>query len=96
MSGGSYNYLCYKQAEDINERRSELASMRDRLTELGHLDAAKETESILLLLDSFHVRLKARIDRLSPVWRSVEWFDSGDSVLDEINQSIAEYRDQVL
>lgn len=95
MSGGSYNYLCYKESHDIHEKRSELASMRDRLTELGYLDAAKETESILLILDSFHVRLQARIDRLSPVWRSVEWCDSGDSDLSEIALAITDYRDQV-
>ena len=51
MSGGSYNYLCFKEAYEIHEHRQDLNDMRDRLIQLGFLDAARETESILLILD---------------------------------------------
>lgn len=92
MSGGSYNYLCYKEAYDIHERTEELAQMRDRLIELGFTDVAGETESVLLMLKSFEVRLQTRIDRLKDVWRSVEWYDSADCGLDSVEYSVEEYR----
>ena len=92
MSGGSYNYLCYKDSDNINEVREELNQMRDRLTELGHKDAAKETESVLLMLDSFEVRLSARLERLNDVWKCVEWCDSGDSGEDSVNGAVERYR----
>ena len=92
MSGGSYNYLYCKDSYDIHERRNELNEMRDRLTELGYLDAAKETESVTLMLDSFEVRLQARLDRLNQVWKSVEWCDSGDSGEDYVKDEVEKYR----
>lgn len=94
MSGGSYNYLCYKESYDIHERKEELKKMRDRLIELGFTDVAGETESILLMLKSFEVRLQTRIDRLKEVWRSVEWYDSGDSNLDYVNDEVENYRNK--
>ena len=93
MSGGSYNYLCHKESYDIHERKEELNQMRDRLIELGFADAAGETESVLLMLQSFEVRLQTRIDILKDVWRSVEWMDSGDSGLDSVERSVEKYRD---
>ena len=92
MSGGSYNYLCYEDGFEIHNKRQELNEMRDRLTELGYLDAAKETESILLMLDSFEVRIQARIDRLKDVWHAVEWYDSCDYGKDSVDESIEKYR----
>ena len=92
MSGGSYNYLCHKDANDIHEHRQELNAMRDRLIELGHLDAAKETESVLLMLDDFYVRLQARIERLNPIWRAVEWCDSCDWGKEDVIEAVEKYR----
>ena len=93
MSGGSYNYLCYKESYDIHERIDELNQMRDRLIELGFTDAAGETESVLLMLRSFEVRLQTRINRLKDIWRAVEWMDSGDSGLDSVKKTIDKYRE---
>jgi hypothetical protein len=93
MSGGSYNYLCYKQSYDIHERKEELNAMRDRLIELGFTDVAGETESVLLMLKSFEIRLQTRIDRLKDVWRAVEWMDSGDSGIEYVENSVNKYRE---
>jgi len=92
MSGGSYDYLCYKDGMEINSHREQLAQMRDRLTELGYKDAAKETESVILLLEAFEVRLKARLERLQKVWQAVEWCDSGDCGKEDVEEAINNYR----
>jgi hypothetical protein len=41
MSGGSYDYLCYKDVFELESQHEHIIRMRDRLIELGHLDAAK-------------------------------------------------------
>ena len=92
MSGGSYNYLCYKDANEINQSEQDIKDMVERLSSLGYLDAAKETESVLLEIRAFDVRMSARLERLSNVWQSVEWCDSGDWGEDSIKKAVEEYR----
>ncbi len=94
MSGGSYNYLCYKNSQEIGgyEALEEMEKMRDRLVALGYPDAAKETEQLRLAINSFHVRMDACLERINEVWQSVEWYDSGDSELKEVNEAIKKYR----
>lgn len=93
MSGGSYDYLCYKDAADLFIYENQLQSMSDRLARLGYAeDAAKETEEVILILRQFQNRLNARLERLSPVWRAVEWWDSCDSSEDGVKMALKEYR----
>lgn len=93
MSGGSYNYLCFVDIDDIFNREFDLSTMRDRLAGLGYAqDAAAETEDLILILRQVRVRLQARIDRLEGVWRAVEWWDSGDSGEEALMQELNRYR----
>jgi len=92
MSGGSYSYLCYKDADQILEHLSELEDMRDRLAELEYAaDAAQETAELILIINQFFVRAGEVIDRLAPVWKAVEWWDSGDSGEDNLKKTLVEY-----
>lgn len=82
MSGGSYNYLYCKDSSQLlsGEADEELQNMADRLAGLGYAnDAAKETQSLLLLLRQSRNRIESQIERLKDVWHIVEWVDSGDS-----------------
>lgn len=93
MSGGSYEYLCYKDAGSIRTATEHLQSMADRLAGLGYAqDAAKETAGLLLLLRQQEVWVQAYIDRLQTIWRAVEWCDSGDSGEDWIHDALKDYR----
>jgi len=94
MSGGSYNYLCYQEFPDIFLKQSDLRDMADRLTELGYKDAAKETEKLMLDIDAIELRIEAKIERLQNVWHAVEWKDSGDSGIEQVEKAINEYRNQ--
>ena len=94
MSGGSYNYLCYNDAEDILNKQADIAVMRDRLIGLGFSDAAKETETILLISDQYTVRMEARLERLNGIWHAVEWMDSNDSGIEEVEKEIKKYREE--
>ena len=78
MSGGSFNYLCWKEISELMANRDTLTSMADRLLEMGYKDAAKETLKFLYTLEQAETRLETMRERLEEVWKAVEWFDSGD------------------
>ena len=94
MSGGSYDYLCFKDFPEICEKPHDINDMRDRLTQLGYLDVAKETESVNLIIDSFRVRIEARLKRLGEVWKAIEWYDSNDWGIEEVEEAIKKYREE--
>lgn len=93
MSGGSYNYLCYKDGFELGDHEGDLQAMADRLAGLGYAkDAAKETQELLLELRQYQNRIQTRIDRLKGVWHGVEWWDSCDSGEDGVKAELAKYR----
>lgn len=93
MSGGSYNYLCFKDADDIQQASDSLNQMCDRLSRLPYAeDVAKETMWVILEMRAHRVRVQAAIDRLSGVWKAVEWWDSCDSSESELVSAIAKFR----
>ena len=95
MSGGSFNYLCWAQPLDLLNKRQDISDMVKALSDAGHIDAAAETETILLVLNHFEALMQARIDRLSPVWKAIEWKRSGDWGKDAVDEAFREYRAQI-
>lgn len=93
MSGGSYDYLFVKDPEQLLQMQETIQNMADRLAGLGYAkDAALETQQLLLTLRQFENRIRAIADRLSDVWKAVEWWDSNDSGEDGVIHALAEYR----
>lgn len=93
MSGGSYDYLFTKSPEDLLSYEGSLESMANRLAGLGYAtDAAREAEDLLLIVRQVRNRLQARMDRLSGIFRAVEWWDSCDSTEEVVHKALAEYR----
>lgn len=91
MSGGSYNYLCFKDADDILGRIQDLRDMANRLDGLCP-EAAAETRAIFDGPRSLYAELEKRIERLGPLWKAVEWRDSSDWGQDQLDQAIADFR----
>jgi|SRR5690606_26405658 len=94
MSGGSYNYLYSKSSEDLFEygTTETLDAMATRLIELGHVDVAKETLQLKQIIIQSKVRAEVISERLSDVWKSVEWYDSADRGIDSVDKAISKYR----
>lgn len=93
MSGGSYDYLCFKDSDVLMNMQPKIQEMVDRLAGLGYAkDAAKETEDLLLTIRQYEVRIDVMKERLYEVWRSVEWWDSCDSGEDEVKKALKDYR----
>ena len=95
MSGGSYNYLCYKDSSQLlsGEADEDLQEMADSLTELKYAeDAAKETQDLLLIIKQSRDRIEASRKRLEAIWHSLEWWMSGDSGENEFKEELEKYR----
>ncbi len=92
MSGGSYNYLFCADFPDIVNKISDLENMRDRLSELGFKDLARETNAILEDSREMQRKMEERLSKIQNVWRSVEYYDSADSGLDNVNEEVIKYR----
>lgn len=93
MSGGSYDYLCYKDNSDIANEVVNIERMAKRLDELGFPDAAKETLEIIPTINSHKTEIENKVQRLKGVWKAVKWLDSNDSGIEYVNDEIKEYRD---
>lgn len=95
MSGGSYNYLCYR-TEHIGARKGDLDAMADRLKELVRRDpvmmaawtATRRVQSLL-------AQAEQAASELTDVWKAVEWYDSSDWGLDQVVQAGEEYADKL-
>ena len=94
MSGGSYNYLCNREAGEIldGQGASDLVEMRDALRERGVLDAAGQTDAVIATIAEARQLVEMRLEALRDVWKAVEWHDSGDWGPERIDGAIAEYR----
>lgn len=68
MSGGSYDYLCFKEPGD-SYNPSDAERMVRRLTEYGFLGAAEEVRRVFLISPS---------KELQDLMQAVEWRDSND------------------
>lgn len=94
MSGGSHNYLCFKDDSDLFEygTLNDLENMAARLIELGYEDAAKETLALKDIIQQARVRSQVMKNNLEDVWKSVEWYDSCDSGIETVKNAISKYR----
>lgn len=85
--------MCHKDADEIGSMQTQLQEMADRLAKLGYADdAAKETMETLQEIRQARNRIQTRIDRLSDIWRAVEWWDSCDTTEEGVKKALAKYR----
>lgn len=90
MSGGSFNYACFK-VSDSSEIFQALGDVRDieaYLRAHGKHDAADEVLHFIGELETHQRRLNVIGDRIAPLLKAVEWTASGDSGMDYVD---AEY-----
>ena len=93
MSGGSHDYLCYKDPDELLYHLSMVQKMADDLARLGYAqDAARETNEVIAICHQFDARISARLQRLRPVWLALEWWHSGDMNEDGFKFNLERYR----
>lgn len=96
MSGGSFNYLCYKDTEDLFNRISDLEDMRESLIKYGYEDIAKDTQRLIEYIKSAECVIGTLKDMLEPVFHAVEWKESGDWGKDDMIEVLEKYRKKEL
>lgn len=94
MSGGSWNYLYCKEIDELMNGSSTelLQDMADRLNSAGFEDVAKDTQRLVEYIKSASIRIETLFETLSPVFKAVEWFDSGDWGKETLNNEVLKYR----
>ena len=93
MSGGSYDYLCFRDEGDIFSHIGNLRDMAARLDEVCP-EAAAETRALFDGPRSLMAELEARIKRLTDLWKAVEWRDSSDWTDAQLAQAVEQFRAQ--
>lgn len=91
MSGGSFDYVCFKVEE--NQVLSALPDLRDLETYLRAIEKHAAADEVLIFIKEVetHQRRLAVIGaRISPLLKATEWCASGDSGKDGIDYA---YRD---
>lgn len=69
-----------------------LEEMADYLNQNGYKDVAKDTRRLVEYIKSAKIRVETLFETLSPVFKAVEWFDSGDWGEETLNNEILKYR----
>lgn len=85
--------FCKDIDELMNGSSTELLQdMVDRLNSAGFKDVAKDTQRLVEYIKSASIRIETLFETLSPVFKAVEWFDSGDWDEETLNNEILKYR----
>lgn len=92
MSGGSYNYLCNRQPDELLDRRDDLENARDSLIALGAGDVAQVLTDIIALARQYRDAVEAKMDCIYTVLHELEWWHSNDHSEEDFRTALADYR----
>lgn len=91
MSGGSFNYLAFKEPYEMFTQLDELRSMEEWLRDQNKHDAADELFRYRLELETARRRLGIMHQRLYDVMYAAEWWRSGDYGEDGLDKAWAKF-----
>lgn len=94
MSGGSFNYLCHKEMNELMMFKEELSRMEHTLRAYGYADIAEDVRMLMEYVkqkDAVEKAEKEILDAFSSVFHAVEWYESGDSGRNTMIKVLEEY-----
>lgn len=94
LSGGSFDYLCYKDVPELMNSSSiaNLESMVQHLQEYGYEDIARDTQRLIEYIQSASIRIEVLSENLNDVFHAVEWQESGDISRETMIERLENYR----
>lgn len=94
LSGGSFDYLCYKDVPELMNSSSiaNLESMVQHLQEYGYEDIARDTQRLIEYIQSASIRIEVLSENLNDVFHAVEWHESGDIRRETMIERLENYR----
>lgn len=79
MSGGSFNYVCFKmESEEIFSALPDLRNMEEYLRARRKHGAADEILKFILAIETARRRLDVQGKRIHDILYAAEWWASGD------------------
>jgi thymidylate synthase len=88
MSGGSFDYLCWKEPCDVD--LDLLDTMEKDMRSENQNEAANEIFKYKLKIDLYKEELEKLRQRLEAVMHDWEWYRSGDSDINRFKKSVNE------
>lgn len=94
MSGGSFDYLCYKEVPELmnSSNIANLESMVQHLQKYGYEDIARDTQRLIEYIQSASIRIEVLSENLNDVFHAVEWHESGDIGRETMIAELEKYR----
>jgi hypothetical protein len=87
MSGGSFNYACFKvEDSEIFKALEDVRGIEVYLRTYGQHDAADEVLRFINEVETHQRRLAVIGERIAPLLKAVEWCASGDSGMDGVER----------
>jgi hypothetical protein len=79
MSGGSFNYACFKvDSEEVFQALPDLRDMETYLRQIEKHDSADEVLLYIREVETHQRRLMKIGERIAPLLKAAEWTRSGD------------------
>ena len=92
MSGGSLNYLCYKEPEELFHYIREMEEVESELITRNAMDIAKDVRRLIEYIKTAKNRIGVLSEQLNNVFRAVEWWKSADIGDDSLLKALENYR----
>ena len=92
MSGGSLNYLCYKEPHQLFDYVGEMEAAEEFLIKKGDLDIAKDVRRLIEYIRSAENRVSVLSEQLNDVFHAVEWRLSADYGDKSLQEALDRYR----
>ena len=92
MSGGSLNYLCYKEPEELFHCIKEMEEVEQELLQRGSQDIARDVRRLIEYVKSAENRISVLSEQLNDIFHAVEWRLSADYGEDTLMKHIEQYR----
>lgn len=92
MSGGSLNYLCYKEPDQLFDHVSDMEEAEAVLLQKGYKDIAQDVRRLIEYIQSAQNRIGVLHGQLSDVFHAVEWYISADYGDDSLARDLEKYR----
>jgi hypothetical protein len=92
MSGGSFDYLCYKDPEDLFYHLDTIKEMEDKLRELGCTKGADATKAFHDDIKDTYARFLKTREALSTIWHAVEWGEDNDYNPEQVQEILNRFQ----
>lgn len=92
MSGGSLNYLCYKEPGALFEYIADMEEAEAVLLSEGYDDIARDVRRLIEYVKTAENRIGVLHDNLKDVFHAIEWYESADYDKNTMLEALEEYR----